>query len=230
MAVLVYVYDILLASSDSSIVQTIKESLSVYFKLKDLGPVKYFLGLEIARSKKGISICQRKYALELISDVGLLASKPVSFPKDSRCKLSKSDGELIEDTTTYRRLIGKLLYFTHTRPDITYSIHLLSQYLESPQVPHMQVALRILRYVTMAPGQGIFLPALSQVHLKAFADLDWASCPNIRRSISGYCVFLGDSLISWKSKKQTTVSRSSAEAEYRSMAYVVCELTWLKTH
>ncbi|KAF5468111.1 hypothetical protein F2P56_012291 [Juglans regia] len=228
-ALLVYVDDILLANSDLSVVQNIKQSLSTFFKLKDLGPVKYFLGMEIARSKKGISICQRKYALELIADVGLLASKPVNFPMDSHCRLSKSDEKLLEDTTAYRRLIGKLLYLTHTRPDITCSVHYLSQFLESPRVRHMQAALRIVRYVKMAPGQGIFLSTSSRVHLKAFADSDWASCPDTRRSISGYCVFLSDSLVSSKSKKQTTVSRFSAEAEYRSMAYAVCELTWLKS-
>ncbi|XP_040999437.1 uncharacterized mitochondrial protein AtMg00810-like [Juglans microcarpa x Juglans regia] len=220
-ALLVYVDDILLASSDLSVVQNIKHSLSTFFKLKDLGPIKYFLGMKIARFKKGISICQRKYALELIADIGLLASKPVNFPMDSHCRLSKSDGKLLEDTTAYRRLIGKLLYLTHTRPDITYSVHYLSQFLESPRVPHMQAALRIVRYVKMAPGQGIFLSISSRVILKAFADSDWANCPDTRRSVSGYCVFLSDSLVSWKSKKQTTVSRSSAEAEYRSMAYAL---------
>ncbi|KAL5573878.1 hypothetical protein UlMin_023475 [Ulmus minor] len=158
-------------------------------------------------------------------------------------KLSKDEGDLLADPASYRRLIGKLLYLTITRPDLSYSVNRLSQFLVQPRAPHMLAAQRVLQYIKSSPGLGLFypfriavqlkayaeaeLPGLSAAQFKMFSDADWASCFDTRQSISGFCVFLGESLISWKSKKKATVSRSSAEAEYCSMANVTCELTWL---
>uniref|UniRef100_A0A2N9FUM9 Reverse transcriptase Ty1/copia-type domain-containing protein n=1 Tax=Fagus sylvatica TaxID=28930 RepID=A0A2N9FUM9_FAGSY len=149
---LVYVDDILIASNNLESVKVFITFLDQQFKLKDLGPAKYFLSLELARSHKGISLCQRKYALDILQDSGFLGSKPVKFPME-HLKLRKDQGELLTDP-------------------------------------------------------------------------NWAGCPDIRRSITGFCIFLGDSLISWRSKKQTVVSRSSAEVEYKAMAVATCELTW----
>lgn len=226
-AALVYVDDILIVGNDEAAIENFKDILKGAFKLRDLGTAKYFLGFEIARNDSGISINQRKYTLKLLQDAGYLGCKPVLVPMEPNSKLSDSSGALLSDPSVYRKIVGKLLYLTHTRPDITYAVHKLSQFMSAPRQDHLTAAQQVLRYLKNDLAQGMFYPASSSVHLTAFCDADWASCPDSRRSTTGYCVFLGDSLISWRAKKQHTFSRSSSEAEYRSMADTTCELIWL---
>lgn len=128
----------------------------------------------------------------------------------------------------YRLLVGRLLHLTVTRPDITYVVNLLSQFMATPRETHWQVALRAVKYIKATPEYGIMLFSDSSLQLHAYCDADWASCPTSRRSATGYCTFLGPSPLYWRTKKQSIVSRSSAEAEYRAMGNAVSELTWLQ--
>ncbi|KAK9939067.1 hypothetical protein M0R45_015776 [Rubus argutus] len=228
-ALLVYVDDVILAGNSLDDIVKTKQFLSNCFKLKDMGQLKYFLGIEVARSKKGIALCQRKYALEILEDTGFLGAKPSRFPVDQGLSLTQADGSLLIDPSQYRRLVGRLIYLTITRPDLVYAVHILSQFMDKPRQPHLEAAHKVLRYVKQTPGQGILLPSTGSLELRAFCDADWARCRDTRRSVSGYCMFLGNAPVSWKTKKQNTVARSSAEAEYRSMATACCEITWLRS-
>ncbi|KMT06637.1 hypothetical protein BVRB_7g158040 [Beta vulgaris subsp. vulgaris] len=143
-------------------------------------------------------------------------------------RLGHDTGDLFDDPERYRRLVGRLIYLAVTRPDLAYSVHILSQFLQAPRQAHWDAAIRVVRYLKGTPGQGLLLSSASELTLQGWCDSDWAACPITRRSLSGWLVFLGHSPISWKTKKQHTVSLSSAEAEYRSMSALTCELKWLK--
>ncbi|KAK2399633.1 putative mitochondrial protein [Trifolium repens] len=227
-ALLIYVDDIILSGTCLEEIQRIKSILDSSFKIKDLGTVKYFLGLEVAHSKEGISISQRKYCLDLLNDSGLLGSKPASTPLDPSVKLHNDDGKIFEDISLYRRLVGKLLYLTNTRPDIAYATQQLSQFLHKPTMTHYKAACRVIRYLKHNPGRGLMFNRNSDIQILGYSDADWAGCLDTRRSTSGYCFFIGSSLVSWKAKKQLTISKSSSEAEYRALSTATCELMWLQ--
>lgn len=227
-AVLVYVDDIIITSNNDDDVVSVTASLTGHFNLRDLGPLRYFLGLEIARSSTGILVSQRKYTLELLEDTGFLASKTSSIPMEPSNVLYQDNVEpLLDDPLVYRRLVGKLMYLTITRPDITFAVNKLCQYCSAPKGSHLHAAYKVLHYLKGTIGLGLFYSSTTDFTLSAFTYADWNSCKDSRRSTSGFCMFFGTYLISWKSKKQDIVSHSSAESEYRAMSFDVREVQWL---
>ncbi|GAA0171560.1 transmembrane signal receptor [Lithospermum erythrorhizon] len=218
----------IIAGNNSGAVATFKKYLSSCFYMNDLRVLQYFLGVEVAHKQEGIFLIQRKYALDIISEAGLLSSKPVGFPMEQNQKLASSTSALLKDSERYRRLVGRLLYLSFLRPDLSFAVHILSQFLHQPRQDYWSAALRVVKYLKGCPGQGILLSSQSTLKLSGWCDSDWASCSITRRSLSGWIIFLDDSPVSWKTKKQVTVSQSSVEAEYRSMAVLTCELKWLR--
>ncbi|XP_019159689.1 PREDICTED: uncharacterized protein LOC109156296 [Ipomoea nil] len=156
-AALIYVDDVLLVGNDKEKIHTLKAFLDDKFGIKDLGSIKFFLGIEVTRTPHGLVLSQRKYALDILAESGLEGCRPSAFPIEQNHKLrANCDGALV-DASRYRRLVGRLLYLTVTRPDITYAVNILSQFVSTPRQEHMDAAYRLLRYLKNAPGQGILL-------------------------------------------------------------------------
>lgn len=164
--------------------------------MKDLGHLRYFLGIEVDRFSKGIFLSQSKYTHDLIKEYKLSSSRPLQLPLDPNIKLSLNLGDPLPIKSSYQTLIGKLIYLTLTRPDISFAVHTLSQFMHQPTTIHMQAAKRILRYLNNNPSQGILLTSSSEASLIAYCDSDWAGCPMSRRSTTGFCILLGNSPIS----------------------------------
>jgi hypothetical protein len=173
-------------------------------------------------------LSQRQYALDLLQRAGMADCQSVRTPIDSGSKISATDGDPLENPTLYRSLTGALQYITITRPDLSYAVQQACLFMHAPRTAHLNLVKRILRYLKGTVDFGLHFYPTSSASLIAYSDADWAGCPDTRRSTSGFCVYLGDNLISWSSKRQLTVSRSSAEAEYRSVAHAVAESTWLR--
>ncbi|KAJ9541276.1 hypothetical protein OSB04_027782 [Centaurea solstitialis] len=226
---LLYVDDIILVTSSDALRQTFMKLLAAEFAMKDLGPLSYFLGISVTGHNDSLFLSQQKYASEILERAGMTSCHASSTPVDTKSKLSSTSGTLLADGRThYRQLAGALQYLTFTRPDISYAVQQVCMHMHSPRSSHMNALKRILRYIKGTLSHGLYLHRLPVKYLLSYTDADWAGCPDTRRSTSGYCVYLGDNLLSWSSKRQATLSRSSAEAEYRAVANVVSETCWLR--
>ncbi|XP_057250639.1 uncharacterized mitochondrial protein AtMg00810-like [Beta vulgaris subsp. vulgaris] len=204
------------------------KELNQTFTIKDLGSLTYFLGIEVYRDATGIFLGQRKYIKDLLHDAGMTDCTVVSAPLPCGLKLFIDDGDLLTEPEIYRRLVGKLLYLGITRPDLSYCVQHLNQFVHSPRVPHLRAVLHVLKYLKGTLDSGLWYSAHSDFTVLAYSDADWSSCQYSSRSLSAYATFLGSNLISWKTKKQQSVSKSSAEAEYRSMSATASELVWIQ--
>ncbi|KAL9447690.1 hypothetical protein AB3S75_015212 [Citrus x aurantiifolia] len=225
---IVYVDDIILTGDDETELAALKQRLAKKFQTKDLGVLKYFLGMEFARSKEGIFVNQRKYVLDLLGETGLLGCKMVETPIDPNLKLQPAKIEEVKDREQYQKFVGKLIYLSHTRPDIAFAVSMVSQFMHSLGAEHFEAVYRILRYLKGTPGRGIMFKKHGHLQVEVYTDADWAGSVTDRRSTSGYCSFVGGNLVTWRSKKQNVVARSSAEAEFRAVAHGICEVMWIK--
>ena len=223
----VYVDDIIVTGNDAKSISQIKNYLHDTFSIKDLGILHYFLGLEVVYFDAGIILSQTKFTQDLLKESKLTTFKHVVTPLPHNLHLTNDQGIPYDDPSYYRTMVGKLNFLTNTRPDLAFTVQYLSQFMQNPRTPHVAALHHTLNYVHSTANQGINIKGSTQLQLQAYSDSDWASCPNTRRSITGYILLLGSSPISWKSKKQSTVSRSSSEAEYRAMASAASEVTWL---
>ncbi|XP_020251846.1 uncharacterized protein LOC109829137 [Asparagus officinalis] len=228
---LVYVDDIVVAGSSQSAVDQLLRALSSSFPIKDLGQLHYFLGIEVVYNSGGITLMQHKYASDLLHRAHMENCKSVSTPMSVTDKLARDCGTVLDDDDAfkYRSMVGGLQYLTLTRPDISFAVNKVCQYLSKPTDVHWEAVKRILRYVKGTAATGLYLRRSNSTLLSVFTDADWAGCMDDRRSTGGFAVFLGPNLISWSSRKQPTVSRSSTEAEYKALANGTAEATWVQS-
>ncbi|KAL0641881.1 hypothetical protein Bca4012_102535 [Brassica carinata] len=231
-ALLVYVDDIIITGSDKEGIIATKEFIKSMFEIKDLGEMKYFLGIEICRSKEGLFMSQRKYTLDLLKGAGAYGGKTARMPMEDGYKVPREgeieDSKPYQDPKLYRKLVGKLIYLTITRPDICFAVNQVSQHMQVPKEHHWRMVERILMYLNGSPDQGVWMGCNGSTEVVGYCDADWAGDRADRRSTTGYCTFIGGNLVTWKSKKQKVVSCSSCEAEYRAMLKLTNELVWIK--
>ena len=207
---LLYVDDIVLTASSQQLLERIISYLQQEFAMKDFGQLHHFLGVTVEPRPSGLLLHQRQYALDILERAGMTDCKPSSTPVDTKANLSANLGDLVADPTAYRSLAGALQYLTFTRPDLTYVVQQVCFHMHDPRESHLTALKRFLRYVRGTVDVVLVLYRSSSAELVVYTDADWAGCPDTRRSTSGYAVYL----VSWSSKRQPVVSRSSAEAEY----------------
>jgi hypothetical protein len=157
--IVIYVDDLIITRDSDVDIFNLKKNLKQKFEMKDLGELCYFLGIEVIQSPKGIWLLQRQYALNKLSKYGMTGCKPISIPLEQNVKLSVDEGDIVEDTTMYKRIVGSLIYMTIIRPDLSYAIRMVSQFMQTPQKPHLDAMRHILKYIKHTLQCGIFYEA-----------------------------------------------------------------------
>ncbi|XP_016207148.1 uncharacterized protein LOC107647592 [Arachis ipaensis] len=191
---IIYVDDMIITGSDAEEIEKLRRNIFTDFEMKDLGRLKYFLGIEVLQSSKGIFISQRKYILDLLAETRMVDCKSIDTPMQVNHKLKIVEGAILADKERYQRVIEKLIYLSHTQPDIAYAMGIVSQFMHKPQEDHMEAAMRIVRYLKGAPGSGIIFKRNGHLKVEAYTDADWADNQNDRRSTTGYFTLVGGNL------------------------------------
>ena len=223
----VYVDDLIYTGDDEGMMSSFKCSMMQVFEMTDLGKMKFFLGIEVSQQSDGIFICQKKYALEILKRFGMIENREVSSLIVPGSKLNKDADGVTVDESFYKQ-IGSLMYLTSTRPDLVYSVSLISRYMARPTNLHLQAAKRILRYLKGTVDYGIMYKKGSLNDLVAYTDNDYAGDLNDRKSTSGYIFLLSSGAVSWISKKQPIVTLSTTEAEFVAAAGCASQVVWMR--
>jgi hypothetical protein len=224
--ILVYVDDIIITGNHHATINHLIATLQLDFAMKYLGALSYFIGIQVLRDPNGIHLRQSKYIQDLLNRVHMAESKPYRTPCLAGTKMSKFEGDTLPNPTAFRHIVGALQYVTLTRPDIAYSVNQLYQHMHNPTSVHFTATKQVLRYLKGSVDYGLYF-CKSPLLLNAFCDADWAGNLDDRRSTTGYGILLGSNLLSWSAKKQSVVSRSNTEAEYRSMCLTTAEMYWI---
>ncbi|XP_072087332.1 uncharacterized mitochondrial protein AtMg00810-like [Arachis hypogaea] len=191
----------IIAGDDELEKQTLKEKLATQFEMKDLGKLKYFLGIEVAYSRQGIFIFQRKYILDLLKEIGKLDCMITGVPIEQNHKTENDEESPKVEKAQYQRFVEKLIHLSHTKPDIAYAVSVVSQFMHDPRERHLQAISMIIQYLKASPGKGLLLKKEGILSMKVYTDADYAGSIIDRRSTSGYCMFLGENLVTWRSDK-----------------------------
>lgn len=202
---LLYVDDMILTGNNEELLKTLLEKLNTVFRMKDMGPVHYFLGIQVHQLEDGLFLNQAKYAQDLLITAGMQDCSPMPTPLPMKLASLPGQDELFAEPSYFRSLAGKLQYLTLTRPDLQFSINYICQKMHQPSVSDFNLLKRILRYVKGTYDMGVSIKANTTSTLVCYSDADWAGCQDTRRSTGGFCTMLGSNIISWSAKRHETV-------------------------
>eukprot|EP00253_Pinus_taeda_P003975 PITA_03975 len=219
--------DIIFGSNEEAMSQSFALVMQKEFEMSLLGELTYFLGLQIQQNEGGIFLSQTKYLKQILKKYGMEDAKPVCTPMVTGCSLSANDESAAVHQPTYRSMIGSLLYLTGTRPDIMHAVGIVGRFQANPKETHLQAVKIILKYIQGTQNYGLWYPRDTDLTLHAYTDADWDGCVDDRKSTSGGALFMGSRLVSWFSKKQSSIALSIAEAEYVEAASCCTQLLWM---
>jgi hypothetical protein len=229
--VCLYVDDLLITGSSKEEIDKLTKLLSSEFDMTNLGSLKYFLGLEFTKTSCGILIHQKKYVSDILKRFNMVNCNPANTPMETASSLNEDNEGKSVNSTHYKQIVGSLRYACNSRPDICHSVGIVSRFMQSPKLSHMQAVKRILRYLQGTIDYGVLYTKAEedQKRLIGYCDSDWSGDKVERKSTMGYVFTLFNCPISWSSKKQTVVALSTCEAEYISACNAACQGIWLQS-
>jgi hypothetical protein len=224
---LLYVDDLFL-TGEEKLITDCKKKLASEFEMKDLGPMHYFLGLEVCQRPKKIFLNQGEYAIEILKRFDMLECEAMNTPMETNLKLMVDTSSELVDATLYKQIIGSLMYLTNTRPNICFAVNILSQYLLEPRRVDLVATKHVMRYLKGTLDYGLYYTGDHDLRLYGYTDSDWAGSASDRKNTSGCCFSLGSTMTSWKSRKQSNIALSTTKVEYIAACSASCEAIWLQ--